>query len=192
MIFEGVITTRNPDGTAHVTPMGFRRAHDEVVIRPFVPSATLDNLAVFPQAVMNLTDDVRITAGCLTGQREWPLCAAAVVAGWRLEDCLAHLELEVEEQLQDRERPTFRCRIVHIGSHRPFVGFNRAQAAIIEASILVSRLDFIASEKLEAELTYLNIAVSKTAGERERTAWHWLLGAVEAHPRHQFEVDHLR
>jgi len=30
----------------------------------------------------------------------------------------------------------------------------------------------------------LHIAVSKTAGENERTAWQWLVDAIAAHPRH--------
>ena len=92
----------------------------------------------------------------------------------------------------DPERPSFRCEIVSEINQRAFCGFNRAQAAVIEAAILVSRLEFIASTKLEAELRYLSIAVSKTAGTHEWTAWHWLLDAIAAHPRHRFDVDDLR
>ncbi len=192
LIREGVMTSLNADGSAHITPLGFRRNGAHIVVRPFVPSATLDNLLRHPQAVMNLTDDVRVTAGCLTGRRQWPVAAASAVRGWRLEDALVHLELELDEHLPDRERPTFRCRIVHEAVHRPYAGFNRAQAAVLEAAILVSRLDFIASAKLEAELAYLHIAISKTAGVRELTAWHWLLEAVAAHPRHSIDAGLLR
>ena len=35
-------------------------------------------------------------------------------------------------------------------------------------------------EKVESELEYLNIAISKTAGEREVEAWGWLMAKVEA------------
>jgi hypothetical protein len=192
MIFEGLITTSNRDGSAHVTPMGFRREQRTLLVRPFVPSLTLDNLMRSPQAVMNLADDVRLTAGCLTGRRDWPLVAADSVRGWRVQDCLAYLEVVVTGYEADVERPTFRCQVVKEINHRAYQGFSRAQAAVIEASILVSRLDFIDSIKLEAELTYLHIAVAKTAGEYERTAWRWLLDAVHAHPRHSFEVDNLR
>ena len=44
MILEGVITTRNADAAAHITPMGFQRHDDTVLIAPFVPSTTLVNL----------------------------------------------------------------------------------------------------------------------------------------------------
>ena len=192
MIFEGVASTLNADGSAHVTPLGFRRDGGHVVLAPFVPSTTLDNLRRHSQAVMNLTDDVRILAGCLTGRREWPVLAAHAVRGWRLRDCLAHLELVVEAEIEDDTRPVFECRIVHEQSHAPFRGFNRAQAAVVEAAILVSRLDWIAPEKLAGEMAYLNIAISKTAGPQERCAWQWLLAAIEAHPRHDLKLDETR
>lgn len=191
MIHEGVITTLNADGSAHVTPMGFVRDGAHVEIAPFVPSTTLDNLRRHPQAVMNLTDDVRVVAGALTGRRDWPVAATRAVTGWRLADTLAHLELEVREHDPDAVRPVFRLAVLHEQHHRAFRGFNRAQAAVVEAAILVSRLDFIDPAKLAAEITYLHIAVTKTAGENERHAWHWLLDAIAAHPRHAMTLDTL-
>ena len=89
MIFEGVITTTNEDGSAHVTPMGFVRESAAVTVAPFVPSTTLDNLRRHQAAVMSLTDDVRIIAGSLTGRRDWPVVRAMHVDGWRLKECLA-------------------------------------------------------------------------------------------------------
>ncbi len=192
MIHEGVIVTCGEDGAPHITPLGFERTDAVVVLRPFVPSATLANLRQLPRAVMNLTDDVRVTAGCLTGRRDWPLAPAVAIPGWRLADVLTHLELEVEDVEEDARRPVFRCRIVHEQAHRPWTGFNRARAAVIEAAILVSRLDFIGAAKLEAEMTYLHIAVRKTGGAAEHCAWNWLLDAVAAHSRQFFDVDTLR
>lgn len=184
MIYEGIIVSQDPDGGAHVTPMGFRRTGAQVLVAPFVPSQTLDNLRRTPRAVLCLTDDVRVFAGALTGRRTWPLVPAERIAGWRLAACLAHLELEVEGEQVDATRPRFTLRIVHEGVHRAFRGFNRAQAAVVEAAILVSRLDFIEPAKLVQEMDYLSIAVEKTAGARERSAWSWLLAAIAAHPRH--------
>jgi hypothetical protein len=189
MILEGVITTRNADGAAHITPMGFQRVDDTVLISPFVPSTTLRNLQREGRAVMNLVDDVRIVAGCLTGRRDWPLLPATVIDGWRLADTLVHLELEVTACDDDRERPRFSCRVAHQASHASFAGFNRAQAAVLEAAILFSRLDWLAPDKLASEMRYLDIAVSKTAGPRERTAWQWLLSAMAEHPRHRLQLE---
>ena len=189
MIFEGVITTVSSDGEVHITPMGFRRDDGHIRVAPFVPSITLENLQRQPSAVMNLSDDVAIFAGCLTGRRDWPLLPAEKISGWRLRDCLAHLEFEVAEVLSDAERPVFVCRIVHQAAHQTFRGFNRAQAAVVEASILVSRLDWLDSAKLVAEMRYLHIAIAKTAGPEEAEAWRWLVAAVNDHPRHRNLLD---
>ncbi len=64
-----------PDG-AQIAPMGIRRRGELVVIAPFRPSTTLDNLLGFGCAVVNYTDDVRVFAGCLTGRYDWPLVEA--------------------------------------------------------------------------------------------------------------------
>ncbi len=187
MIFEGVITTVNADGSAHVTPMGFVRDAGSVIVKPFVPSTTLENLKRNGNAVMNLTDDVSVIAGCLTGRREWPVVRTPAFDGWRLSVCLTHLELQVTVHRDDPERPSFHCEVTNEESHEAFSGFNRAQAAVVEASILISRLDWLPPEKVTAEMAYLNIAVEKTAGERERTAWQWLVEAVHNHPRHHLD-----
>ena len=63
--------------------------------------------------------------------------------------------------------------------HKPWAGFNRAQAAVLEAAVLVSRLKMLPEDKIESELKYLEIAVSKTAGPREEEAWGWLMEKVE-------------
>jgi len=70
---------------------------------------------------------------------------------------------------------------VHTATHAPFQGFNRAQAAVIEAAILVSRLSFLPRDKVTQDIAYLAIAISKTAGDAEREAWDWLMQAIAAH-----------
>ncbi|MEQ8662922.1 MAG: DUF447 family protein, partial [Gammaproteobacteria bacterium] len=129
--------------------------------------------------------------GCLTGRRAWPVVATTRVPGWRLADSLTHLELAVVAAQADDARPRFRLAVLVEQSHRPYRGFNRAQAAVVEAAILVSRLDFIEPAKLASEMAYLHIAVSKTAGDAERVAWRWLIEAIAAHPRHALDAGLL-
>jgi hypothetical protein len=69
----------------------------------------------------------------------------------------------------------------YAGEHAPFLGFNRAQAAVIEGAVLVSRLHMLAPEKIEGEMRYLQIAIDKTAGPAEHEAWQWLSDAVARH-----------
>ena len=117
---------------------------------------------------------MRVFAGCLTGRRDWPLTPATVVAAPRLAATLSHLELVVVEVRENELRPRFLCRVAHRASHAPFEGFNRAQAAVIEGAVLVSRLHLLPRAEVEAELARLEIIVDKTAGPAEAEAWSWL------------------
>ena len=183
MIRESIVTTAGNDGDIHITPIGVIIEGERHIIAPFKPSTTLENLLVNPYAVVNYTDDVRVFAGCLTGRRDWPTRAAVKVPGAVLAQCLAHAELEVTRIEDDEVRPRLHCKVVHEENHAPFSGFNRAQAAVVEAAILVSRLDLLPMEKIEQEIAYLSIAVAKTAGLKENEAWGWLMERIEDHKR---------
>ena len=180
-IFETVVTTVAPDGRPHVAPMGVRYRDGRVVLMPFKPSTTLDNIVATGCAVLNIVVDTRVFAGCVTGRREWPTEPAQQVTGVRLAAALSHAELRLDEKLDDAQRPVLLMRRVHEATHAPFVGFNRAQAAVIEGAVLVSRLRMLAPEKIDTEMAYLQIAIDKTAGPAEHEAWAWLREAVAAH-----------
>lgn len=180
MIRETIVTTASADGVVHMAPLGLIAEGDGWIIAPFRPSKTLDNLRQVPFAVANYTDDVRIFAGCLTGRHEWPTVRSDEAPVPRLAGALAHAELAVERVTEDDQRPRFHCRVLRLVTHAPFLGFNRAQAAVIEAAILVSRLDMLPREKVEQEIAYLQIAIGKTAGAAEQEAWRWLMERVAA------------
>ena len=134
MIFETIISTVNAQGTPHVTPFGVRYENDLIVISPYRPSATLDNILVTQHAVMNLTDDVRVFAGALTNRQVWTLLPAERVNGLRLADILAHKELKLVHVVDDVQRPQLFMQIVHEVQHYSFKGFNRAQACLLYTS----------------------------------------------------------
>ncbi|MCU7874468.1 MAG: DUF447 family protein [Candidatus Thiodiazotropha sp. (ex Lucinoma borealis)] len=178
MIHEVIITTRSSDGDNQIAPMGIVWHDQEVTIAPFHPSRTLTNILSGECAVINYCDDVRIFAGCLTEHYDWPLTEAEQISAPRLSDALAHTEVQLQRVEDDPIRPRLICLPVHEACHRPFQGFNRAQTAVLELAILVSRLDRLPKEKIEQEIAYLAIAIEKTAGERERQAWEWLMERV--------------
>lgn len=186
LIRETIITTTDADGRPHVAPMGVTiepdRDGERMVLAPFRPSRTLDNLLARRCAVVNHTDDVRVFAGCISGRRrDWPTVPAERVDAPRLAGCLAHEEVAVTEVLDDPLRPRFLCRTVHAAAHADFHGFNRAQAAVIEAAILASRLHMLPANKIVQEIDYLSIAIGKTAGPQELEAWGWLMDHIAAH-----------
>jgi len=174
LIREAIVATVNAAGAPHLAPLGLIAEGERWILAPFHPSTTLDNLRQAPFAVANFTDDVRVFAGCLTGRRDWPLTPAQTIGAPRLKATLTHLELVVVEVREHELRPRFVCRVAHQASHAPFKGFNRAQAAVIEAAVLVSRLHLLARAEVEAELARLEITVGKTAGPAEAEAWGWL------------------
>lgn len=187
VIYEAVVTTVSPEGRPHVAPMGVRYLPGPpgqpgvVVLMPFVPSTTLSNIVATRHAVLNIVLDTRVFAGCVTGRRQWPTVPAEKIGGVRLACALSHVELVLASMSDDPQRPVLRMARVHEASHAPFIGFNRAQAAVIEGAVLVSRLHMLKPEKVDTEMAYLQIAIDKTAGPEEHEAWGWLQEAVARH-----------
>ena len=186
-IVETIVTTANAKGEVHIAPLGLIEDGARWIIAPFKPSKTLDNLREYPFAVASHTDDVRVFAGCVTGRRTWPLVPAHTIKGGRLAECVSHWELKVENVIEDELRPRFICAIVHRETHKPWEGFSRAQAAVLELAVLTTRLNMLPPEKIENELKYLEIAISKTAGPREEEAWGWLLEKITAWRQAMFD-----
>jgi hypothetical protein len=180
-IRESIVTTVSAAGRVHLAPIGIIAEDDGWIVAPFHPSTTLDNLRAVPFAVANHTDDVRVFAGCLTGRHEWPTVAADVVPVPRLAQALSHMELAVVRVTEDAQRPRFHCRVVYRAAHAPFEGLSRAKAAVIEAAILVSRLEFLPRARIDSEIAFLENAVVKTAGPAELEAWGWLMDRIRAH-----------
>jgi len=186
-IRECIVTTPRADGSVHIAPMGIHENAGQLIILPFKPSATLNNIERDETATLNYSDDVRIYAGCLTGHRDWPTCPTDIIKGVRLKNCLAHSELEVIDKVDDDIRPKYICKVAHEVTHAPFHGYNRAQFAVIELAILVSRLRRLPQEKIQQEIEYLSIGFDKTSGPREQEAWGWLMDKVASFQASQKE-----
>jgi uncharacterized protein len=193
MIFETIVITVNSLNQPHVAPFGVRFENDLVIISPYKPSTTLENILATKTATLNMTDDVRVFAGALTehinevalqpqglslqnipAEAGYSYVKPNIYAGYRLVNALSHVELALIDVKDDDVRPQLIMQKVRAENHAPFLGFNRAQVAVVELCILVSRLHMLPREKVETELAYLQIAIDKTAGERELEAWGWL------------------
>jgi len=179
MIYETIITSMDAHRNVHITPFGIREEDGYVIISPYKPSTTLNNILETNAAVMNLTDDVRIFAGALTKKMQFELISTEKIDGFRLKNTLAHKELKLKKVVEDAQRPQLFMEVVYEAQHKPFKGFNRAQAAVIELAVLTSRLHMLPKEKILQEKTYLQIAMDKTAGEHEWQAWTWLNEKIE-------------
>lgn len=182
MIHEVIVTTQNANGMVHIAPMGIVQLENtERLILPFSPSNTLNNIRQIRMAVINYCDDIRIFAGCLIGKHDWLLTKAVKIKGKYLTCTLAHEELKLLRIKEDKIRPKLYFKVVHTENHLPFQGFNRAQHAVIEAAILISRLQILPLATIEAQMQFLQIGLNKTAGKKELEAWGWLMDALNQH-----------
>ncbi len=175
IIYETIVISTDAAGMPHIAPFGIRERDGLVLIAPFRPSRSLDNLLAQKTATLNMTDDVRVFAGALTGRLDWPLKESNKIKGFYLENALAHRELALVKVEEDEVRPQLLFEVVHETTHASFKGFNRAQAAVVELAVLASRLHMLPREKVESEMRYLQIAIDKTAGAHELEAWGWLM-----------------
>lgn len=176
MILEGLVTTVNAAGVVNFAPMGPIVAPDfsRLELRPYRTSQTYRNLKAHPQGVLHVIDDVLLIAQAALDRLPSPLPAtipAERVTGAVLADCCRWFEFEVATLDDSAERTSIVCHVVHTGWRRDFFGFNRAKHAVLEATILATRLHLLPREEVLSELKRLQIPVEKTAGPQEFAAW---------------------
>ena len=97
------------------------------------------------------------------------------IKSFYLKNALSYIEVKVIKFIENKIRPRFECKILKETSIDSFKGFNRAQLSVIEAAILVSRIDLLPMKKIKKEINYLKIAIDKTAGKNEKIAWKKLI-----------------
>jgi len=182
MIIETIVTSVTPDGVVNCAPMGVEWGDEAIVLKPFLDTATYRNLAATGVAVVNLTDDVRVFARAAISNPLYPTVPATVVRGVVLADCCSWREVEVRSVDSTPPRSRIETRVVHRGTRRDFVGFNRARHAVLEAAIYATRLHLLSRAFIDSELARLQVIVDKTAGPHEFEAMALLTDHVRATP----------
>ena len=180
MIVETVTTTINPDGTVNCAAMGVEWGDEALVIKPYRATRTLRNLERSGAAVVNLTDDILLFCEAALGDPQPPTRPAEAVAGAVLADACSWREVAVDAIDAGGPRARVATRVVGRGTGREFVGFNRAAGAVLEASILASRVRRLPAAEIRADLARLAVVVDKTAGPRERAAMDLVVARVRA------------
>ena len=139
-ILETVVTTINPDDSVNCAAMGVEWGERQIVIRPYRGTRTLRNLRATEAAVVNVTDDILLFSQAALGDPRPPTRAAANVEGAVLEGACSWREVRVEEIDDDEARARVSTAVVGGCVGREFLGLNRACHAVLEASILASRV----------------------------------------------------
>jgi hypothetical protein len=182
MIIEAIVTTIDPQGAVNCAPMGVEwdpaASPDAIVFKPFLETATYRNITATNVAVVNITDDVRVFAEAAISNPQPPTVPASVVRGVALAGCCSWREVTVTAIDSTPPRSRIDTRVVHHGTNRDFIGFNRAAAAVLETAIYATRLHLLERGFIESELARLQVIVDKTAGPREHEAMQRLAGFI--------------
>ena len=175
MIVEGIVTTVNRDDELNIAPMGpiVDERMTSFVFRPFQSSTTYRNLKERPYGVFHVVDDVLLIAGAALDRLEKvpDTFTAERIVGRVLTDCCRWYEFEVASFDDSSERTTFNTTVVHTGRLRDMFGFNRAKHAVLEATILATRLHLVPEIEVRKQLEALASPVDKTAGPQEKAAF---------------------
>jgi uncharacterized protein len=178
LIIEAIVTTMDAAGRINFAPMGVEWSEETIVLKPFLETTTFRNVQATRTAVVNLTDDVLLFARSAIASPQFPWTPAAVVKGAVLEAACAWREVETVALDDAPPRSRIETRVVHRGTRRDFIGFNRARHAVLEAAILATRTHLLPAAQIRDELARLAVPVEKTAGPRERAAWELVVAYV--------------
>ncbi len=165
-------------GRLNVAPMGPIVVGDfaSLLLRPFQPSTTFNNLAATRCGVFHVVDRVEMIAQAAIGRlTELPAVErAAMIDGFVLKDCCRWFEFTVDSVDASDARSRIISSIVYRGERRPFFGFNRARHAVLEAAILATRLHLLSRRHVLDMIGFLEPAVEKTGGTEEKSAFAML------------------
>lgn len=183
MILEGLVTSLNSAGDVNLAPMGpiVDESMTRLILRPFQTSTTFQNLRQQPFGVFHVVDDVLLIAQAALHRLESmpETFPAARIPGRVLKDCCRWYEFEVTVCDESSERTRLEANVVHTGRIRDMFGFHRARHAVLEATILATRLHLLPEHEIRAQLAALASPVEKTAGERERQAFALVCDVVD-------------
>ena len=182
MIVETIVTTVAADGTLNFAPMGVEWGDETIVLKPFLETTTYRNIAASRAAVVNLTDDVRIFARAAISSPQYESGPATVVRGVVLAGCCSWRELDVRMIDSTPPRSRIEMAVVHRGTRREFIGFNRAKHAVLEAAIYATRLHLLPRDFIDSEMARLQVIVDKTAGPQELEAMALLTEHIHTTP----------
>jgi len=180
MIYETIVSTLDAAGRPNFAPMGIGLEEGRILLKPFRTAVTWRNLQDVGEGVVNFTDNVLLFARCALASEVPPHRPATTVRGVVLLDVCHWKEFAVASSDLTKERAEFHARVVSDGRQRDFLAFNRAQHAVVETTILVTRLHLLGREAVLAEIARLKPLVDKTGGEREREALAFVTAAAEA------------
>jgi len=171
MIIETIFSTLDLSGQPNFAPMGIRLGEGEIIVRPFQNTQTCRNLLATGYGVINLTDDVLAFVQSALYDVVLPHFKAHVIPGVVFQGTCSWREVETVAASSSFDRSEVHCRELYRGWQSDFLGFSRARNAVIEATILATRIHFHAREDILKDLERYEQIVKKTGDEKEQSTF---------------------
>lgn len=149
------------------------------LLRPFQSSTTFRLLREHGTCIFHVMDDVLPITQAALGYDVDLDFERHDDAGWIVKSACHWYKLDVVNWDVTNPRSEATAIVVGQGVLRPFWGWNRAKHAVLEATILATRVHLIDATEIRQELERLVIAIDKTAGSRERAAWELVTGYID-------------
>jgi hypothetical protein len=184
MIIETIFSSLDPAGKPNFAPMGILWGEESLIVRPFRDTTTCRNLLTSGFGVVNLTDDVQAFVQTALYDATLSYFPARVVPGVVFQDACAWREVEVIDESGSAERAEVRCKVVFKGTQREILGLCRAHGAVIEATILATRLHLLPHESILSDLEKFRRIVQKTGGDKEKLAFEQVSEYVRSRMSH--------
>lgn len=140
-------------------------------LRPFSSSTTYKLLREHPQAIFHVVDDVLPIVQAALGLPVELEFQRHTSGNWIISTSCHWYQLEITGWNLTSARTEATARVTDQGVRKPFWGWNRAKHAVLEATILATRLHLADRHAIADDLARLQQAVEKTAGDREWSAW---------------------
>jgi uncharacterized protein len=171
MIIETIFSTIDEAGKPNFAPMGLVWGEEYITVRPYRSSHTYQNLISSGYGVANLTDDVLAYVQCGLFNAVLPHFPAKAVPGIVFQEACSWRELAVISQEGSRERAEVRCRVLHAGQQKEFLGFCRAANAVLEAIILATRVRLLDRKTVDEKFIQYKDIVDKIGDANEKHAF---------------------
>jgi uncharacterized protein len=146
MIIETIFSTLDESGAPNFAPMGVEPGPDCITVRPFRNTRTYRNLVSTGFGVVNYTDDALAYVESALYNVVLPSFPAKTSPGAVYQNACSWQELAVESETGSDARAELKCRVLYKGRQNDFIGFCRASHAVIEATIIATRLNLIGTE----------------------------------------------
>lgn len=191
MILEGIITTAgNSPEKPNIAAMGVTLdpASDfnsnghlrRFQLKPFEGSRTFANLKERSEGVFHLVDHAELLArAALSKVNDAPTIKALHASAPVLAQAISAYEFQVIRADWSQPRALLDCEVIAVHSLKSWRGWNRAQNAVLELTILATRAHMISENEIRSQMESLRPLVEKTAGPEEWSGWNFVVDYLE-------------